>query len=218
MEWLHIISFITVASLLVISPGPNGVLIAKTVSISSKQAGFVNILGFMAAFYIHGTLSILGISIVILQSAQLFFVFKMLGALYLCWIGIKSLISAWQYQQRAEALTSQNRYVDNDKKAFSFSRDFSEGFLTNMLNPKVSMFYLAAFPQFLSVNADIYSAFMLVTLHALINLIWFSLIIMLFIRLKRFGQNDKLQRWLQSITGVVLISFGLKLATLDNKS
>ena len=69
MDWVNAISFITVASLLVMSPGPNGVLIAKTVPTSGRAAGFANVAGFVAAFYLHGSLSILGISAILLASS-----------------------------------------------------------------------------------------------------------------------------------------------------
>ncbi|HEB27168.1 MAG TPA: LysE family translocator, partial [Porticoccus sp.] len=99
MDAVQILSFMAVATLLVISPGPNGVLIAKTVPISGKSAGFANIGGVVAAFYIHGSLSILGISILLVQSSQAFFIFKIFGATYLCWIGLKSLLAAWRNEQ-----------------------------------------------------------------------------------------------------------------------
>lgn len=96
MDINNIFAFIAVAILLVISPGPNGLLIAKTVPVSGQKAGFANIWGFVAAFYVHGTLSIFGISILLVQSAQAFFIFKMLGAAYLVWIGIKAIYGAFK--------------------------------------------------------------------------------------------------------------------------
>src|SRR3546814_13070231 len=78
------------------SPGPNGVLFAKTVPTSGLAAGFANVAGFVAGFYLHGTLSIFGISVILLRSAEAFFVVKMLGAAYLCWIGFKALRDAWR--------------------------------------------------------------------------------------------------------------------------
>ena len=90
-----ILAFVTVAALLVISPGPNGVLIAKTVPTSGKLAGFANVTGFVTAFYIHGAFVLFGLSVILLKSAELFFLVKMLGAAYLCYVGIKALVQAW---------------------------------------------------------------------------------------------------------------------------
>lgn len=206
MDIYQIASFMLVATLLVISPGPNSVLIAKTVPLSGKAAGFANISGFIAAFFIHGSLSILGISILLVHSANLFFVIKVLGALYLCWIGIKSLIAAWRDEQKT--------IIQNPSKPFlNLGKAFTEGFLTNALNPKVSIFYLAAFPQFIPEGSAISSAYTLVLIHAAINLLWFSAVILLISKLSVVSKGKNFRRYLQSFTGFVFIGFGLKLAT-----
>jgi len=207
MDAIQILSFMIMAALLVISPGPNGVLIAKTVPVSGKSAGFANIAGFVAAFYIHGSLSILGISILLVQSSQAFFVFKMIGAAYLCWIGVKSLLAAWNNVQPV----SESQPV---KKRASINSAFLEGFLTNALNPKVSMFYLAAFPQFMPASGGEPTAFMLVSIHSLLNLIWFSGMVILLSRIKQLAYSSRFSRWLKSVTGSVFIGFSVKLALL----
>ncbi|WP_295811322.1 LysE family translocator [uncultured Nitratireductor sp.] len=201
-------TFTLVAALLVMSPGPNGVLIAKTVPTSGKAAGFANIVGFFAAFYVHGALSILGISIILVQSAQLFFIVKMLGAAYLCYIGLKALWQAWHGLSAPIAVTPAKRRRTLERAAL-------EGFLTNALNPKVSMFYLAAFPQFIPASADATPwAFAMVVIHSLLNVVWFSALVLLFSSMKSLGGSVRMQRWLKAVTGTVFIGFGLKLATM----
>ncbi|WP_163268797.1 LysE family translocator [Chelativorans alearense] len=208
MTLLELSAFSLVAALLVISPGPNGVLIAKTVPTSGKAAGFANIAGFFAAFYLHGALSILGISIILMQSAQAFFVVKMLGAAYLCFIGVKALWQAWK------GVTAP-AHVAPARRRRTLARAVAEGFLTNALNPKVSMFYLAAFPQFIPASADgVTWAFLLVAIHSLINIVWFSALVLLFSTLKGLGGQPSVQRWVKAVTGAVFVAFGLKLATL----
>ncbi len=209
MDIYQVISFIIVALLLVVSPGPNGVLIVKSVSTSGKLAGFVNIAGFMAAFYVHGALSVLGISVLLVQSGEAFLIFKLIGASYLIWIGIKSCLQAWNYKKPDNLDLSAVQKVN-------LKQSFIEGFLTNALNPKVSMFYLAAFPQFLPVNGSALQAFSLVAIHSLLNLIWFSAVVMFFVRVKDLSNKRNFTRWLKSITGPVFIAFGTKLAFLKH--
>lgn len=209
MDIVNLLTFVFVATLLVISPGPNGVLVAKTVPTSGRKAGFANVWGFVAAFYVHGTLSIFGISILLVQSAQAFFIFKLLGAGYLCWIGIKSLLAVWSNKQKTALLSSKKK-----QNIISTRGAFVEGFLTNMLNPKVSMFYLAAFPQFLSIGESAYQAYFLISAHAFINLVWFSAMVFLLARLKDLTSSASFTKWLKSVTGVVFIGFGAKLAFL----
>lgn len=211
MDLHNIITFIAVATLLVISPGPNGFLIAKTVPMSGQKAGFANVGGFVAAFYVHGTLSIFGISILLVQSAIAFTLFKMLGAAYLIWIGIKSIRSAINQK----AITNISLPKEKQKK-ISIHNAFFEGFVTNVLNPKVSMFYLAAFPQFISLESNAFSAYSLVSAHALVNFIWFSIMVLALSRVKSISNSARFKKWLHSITGVVFIGFGAKLALMKS--
>jgi threonine/homoserine/homoserine lactone efflux protein len=211
MDLHNIITFIAVATLLVISPGPNGFLIAKTVPLLGKKAGFANVGGFVAAFYVHGTLSIFGISILLVQSAVAFTVFKMLGAAYLIWIGVKAIRSAINQKVIASIDLPKEMHTN-----VSIGNAFLEGFVTNALNPKVSMFYLAAFPQFISLEANAFSAYALVSAHSLVNLIWFSIMILALSRVKSASNNVKFKIWLNSITGLVFIGFGAKLALMKS--
>lgn len=203
-----VLSFALVAALLVMSPGPNGVLIAKTVPTSGKAAAFSNVGGFVAAFFLHGSLSILGISVILVHSAEAFFVVKMIGAAYLFWIGLKALREAFSQKSLAPSVAPAKR-----KRTHVCA--FGEGFLTNALNPKVSMFYLAAFPQFIPAGEGAVAAAMsLVVVHALINAIWFGSMIFLLSTLSGAARSPSFQRWLKGVTGLVFMGFGLKLATL----
>lgn len=209
LDYIQITSFTLIALLLVVSPGPNGLLIAKTVPSSGKKAGFFNVFGFLSAFYLHGALSILGISVLLSKSAEAFFIVKILGALYLTYIGIKSLISAFKTTAIDKNIKIKSR---------SLKKSFFEGFLTNALNPKVSMFYLAAFPQFIpSGENSILYAFLLVSIHSIMNLFWFSSMVLLFSHLSKMSNNLLLQKMLKSVTGIVFIAFGAKLIVLENK-
>lgn len=207
MTWAEIATFSLVAGLLVMSPGPNGVLVAKTVPTSGKAAGFANVAGFVTAFYLHGALSILGISIILVQSATAFAIVKYLGAAYLCWIGIKALMEAFRGVKQPETIAPARRRR-------TLVNAYGEGLLTNALNPKVSMFYLAAFPQFIPAGeASATSAFALVFIHSMINAVWFAAMVLLLARLTAVARSGGFQRWLKGVTGVVFIGFGAKLAT-----
>ncbi|MGF1696212.1 LysE family translocator [Vibrio lamellibrachiae] len=226
MDYIQIVGFSFVALLLVVSPGPNGLLIAKTVPTSGKQAGFSNVVGFLTAFYLHGALSILGISALLTKSSEAFFIVKVLGACYLSWIGIKSLMGALSRSNISSELEQKGREVsnrdsgqrENKHTGKGLKKSFFEGFLTNALNPKVSMFYLAAFPQFIPTGEyAIAYAFLLVTIHSAINLLWFSSVIMLLSRITVVSKSESIQRILKGITGTVFIAFGVKLLALEQK-
>ncbi|MGO1192061.1 LysE family translocator [Vibrio casei] len=93
---------------------------------------------------------------------------------------------------------------------------FLEGFFTNVLNPKVSMFYLAAFSQFVSISEDVINAYLLVIIHSTINFVWFSSMIFMLSRLKKSTNNAQFKKWSNSIVGIVFIGFGSKMAFMKH--
>lgn len=204
-----VLAFAAMTALLIMSPGPNGVLIAKTVPTSGRAAGFANIAGFAVAFFIHGAFAIFGLSVLLLQSANLFLAVKLLGAAYLIWIGVKAVIEAWR------GAPSKLLQVKPARNPRTLLKAFREGFLTNLLNPKVAMFYVAAFPQFMPHDGGSpLSAFILVAVHAALNFAWFAPMVLLFDRLSGVARSGRVQRAVKALTGAVFIGFGLKLATL----
>ena len=122
------------------------------------------------------------------------------------WIGVKALWSAWYSFEKPVS-------VQAEKSKRSLGKAFVEGFLTNALNPKVSMFYLAALPQFIPLAGQAESAFLLVFIHSVINLVWFTAMVLLFSRLTGAAQNKTFQRALKTTTGLIFLGFGVKLAS-----
>ena len=211
MDIYTIFTFFFIISLMVMSPGPNGALLLKTVPVLGKKHGYVNVLGVVSAFYIHGTLSVFGLSAIIVSSANLFFTVKVLGALYLAYLGIKAIISAFN-QPKQLSKSTQSKSNHSTKK---LSSCFWEGLLTNLLNPKVSIFYLAAFPQFINFQSNaIPSSYTLVTIHALFAALWFSSMVFLIGKSTSFLKSFRMHMLLQSATGTVLLWFSYRIATV----
>jgi len=195
---------------MVMSPGPNGALLLKTVPMLGKKHGYVNVIGIVIAFYLHGTLSVFGLSALIVSSASLFFIVKVIGAMYLAFLGIKALISV--FKQTAPPVN-----IEEDKSSVSSTKlttCFWEGLLTNLLNPKVSIFYLAAFPQFINFQSNaVIASYTLVTVHALFAGVWFSSMVVLIGKSTKFIKSNKIHTLLQSATGTVLLWFSYSVAT-----
>ncbi len=203
-----LISFAIMASLLVVSPGPNGLLIAKIVPTSGRNAGLAAVMGFMASFYLQGAFVVFGIAVILVQSATAFTIVKLLGAAYLIYIGGKALLQAIRGEFKVTKAAPA-------KRTRTMITAFGEGFLTNILNPKTSMFYLAAVPQFLPIGeVTATNVFLLVFIHSSINGIWFFGMVLLLSKLVGVTQSTTVQRWIKGVTGVIFIGFGAKLASL----
>jgi len=208
MDWPQLVLFVCAAALVEISPGPNFLLITKTVPSAGKCAGYANIVGFSLAFCVHGALSIGGVSIIVAQSAMLFTIVKWLGALYLCWLGIKALLEARNGSLPIVPVAQQRQQT--------IVTGFKEGLLTNLLNPKISMFYLAMFPQFVSAGSGTATASaLLVALHVVINVGWFTFVVQFIDRIARATKGERAVRWFKAISGVALIGLGASFMTVS---
>ncbi|WP_298943871.1 LysE family translocator [uncultured Psychromonas sp.] len=199
--------FVLIALFLVISPGANMILVLKTVSTQGQYAGLLNVSGFVLGAFIHGTLSILGLSAIIVQSAELFLLVKIIGSIYLLYLGIKTIYQSFKVTSpQSSIVTSKTKVRMNSLKSFR------EGFLTQMLNPKGSMFYLSVFPQFIDFQSHAYlAAFSLVSIHAGLMVLWFGSACIVASRIKLLGGRGQVGRWVQRFCGSILLALSVLL-------
>ena len=216
MDFQAVGTFTLMVLLLTIMPGPNGALILKTVSQNGRLSGILNLFGIVSAFYIHGIFSILGLSALILKTSQAFFIVKLLGSFYLLYLGATSL---WQAFFSKHSFTKTTIRENNKNVIRKDKRLFLEGFLTNLLNPKASMFYLAIFPQFINLEGNpIFESLILVGIHSIVVVIWFSFIIFALGKIIRTISSMKFKRIVQGATGSLMLWFGYRLLTYQQKN
>jgi threonine/homoserine/homoserine lactone efflux protein len=190
--------------LLNITPGNDMIYVASRSAGQGVRAGIVSSLGIMAGCLVHLTAAALGLSALLARSAVAFDVVKYVGAGYLFYLGVRALVN------KKEAT-----FVTAERPAMSYSRLFWQGVLTNVLNPKVALFFLAFLPQFIDVGGR----------HAteaiLLLGIWFDasgtlvniVVAVLFGRIGDWLRGHS--RWLkvqEKITGLVLVALGIKVA------
>jgi len=221
MNFDTITTFAVISFLLVVSPGPNGVLFLKTVPTYGKRSGMGNLIGIFTATYVHGALSFFGLSAIILSSATLFMMIKITGALYLAFLGIKALLQVFKTNDKSKDETrikiKENLTIKRKKRSDLSS--FLEGFLTQILNPKVSMFYLAAFPQLIDFqNSVITDIFLLVSIHSFSIFIWFTGFIFILGKSTEMLESNYLQKIVQSFTGTVFLYFSYKILSVESNS
>ncbi len=187
----RLFAFVGVAALLTILPGADMALVTRNVLALGRRRTALTILGICAGCVIHATASALGISAILATSATAYNVVKTIGAAYLVWLGIQSIRShpdgAQRPKDRLSRASGRPHVWDNRSFAslrMTTSRSFAslrmtagkrvafmQGFLTNVLNPKVALFYLTFLPQFISPGEPVLTrSLMLASIHILIAL------------------------------------------------
>ncbi|MEC2473370.1 LysE family translocator [Bacillus thuringiensis] len=198
--------FIIMSICLIILPGPDTAMATKNTLIAGKVGGVKTVFGTCIALLIHTLAAVIGLSALIVKSALLFSIFKYVGALYLIYIGIKALLAV----RNKEGVDTNDISLNNENKHTSC---FRQGFLTNLLNPKIAVFFLTFLPQFLNPNHNTFIQLLVTGLtYLVLTAFWFAFYIFLIDKISAFMKKPKTQRYIQGLTGIVLIGFGVKLA------
>ncbi len=204
----QLVAFTIASAIMAITPGNDTILTMKNSLAGGKTAGLATTAGIICGCLVHASFSALGISIILVKSAELFNAVKMLGAAYLIFLGVKGLWSLWRSRGEVEDATT--TVARSGKSA---RRAFVEGLMTNVLNPKVAVFYLSFLPQFISPGDDVVSrSFLLAGIHQLVGAIWLASLVVFVTRMRGIVTRMSIKRKLEAATSTVLIAFGLKLA------
>lgn len=211
----QLLMFIAAGWLLNLTPGPDVLYIVSSALRSGVRAGIVAALGIVSGCFVHVFAAALGVGALLATSATAFTVLKWAGAAYLMWMGVKLLLAKGGGSSVVPA------GVSAEVAEVNLWRVYRQGFLTNVLNPKVALFFLAFVPQFIAPGTeDKVSAFLLLGLLFNVNSLpinfgyawlagWAS---------RRVGAVQRTMHWMDRAAGVMFIGFGLKLALSDNPS
>jgi RhtB (resistance to homoserine/threonine) family protein len=203
----QIIAFAGIAALLTITPGQDTVLVIRNVMAQGQRAGLLTTFGICCGLFVHATLSAVGLSLILLKSATAFEVVKLLGAAYLIWLGARSLRQALRGSNRTFEKSIQKQRSANGWPCFV------QGFLTNILNPKVAVFYLAFLPQFIGPGDWVFGKSMLLALiHWVEGILLLSIVVLFFSRFRAWFNRTRIRRTIEATTGAILIAFGTRLA------
>ncbi len=197
--------FVLASIILCIVPGPDMIFLLSCTLARGRKAGILAAMGINAGAYVHLVGAVLGLSALLATSAYAFTILKWAGALYLIYIGIQTLRS------KTSAVTIEAGSLTQK----SGRQIFWQGFLSDVLNPKVAIFFLAFLPQFVSSESehqtrDIF--FLGITVNVIAILINIVLVYMAALLTNRLRASQKISNWLNKIMGSVFILLGLKLA------
>lgn len=195
----QILSFLTASILLTISPGPDIIYVLVQSMTNGKRAGLLTTLGLVSGILVHTSLVAFGVSAIIRQSETLFLIIKIIGALYLIFLAYKVFKSDAEF-----SLASPNLKTGKDFKLFK------QGFIMNVLNPKVTIFFLAFFPGFIWNAGDslLYQFYFLGFLFMFQAMVIFGLVALLAgnisMYLKSHPSSGFYLKWLQIIVFLLI--------------
>ncbi|MBW6417065.1 LysE family translocator [Celeribacter sp. PS-C1] len=207
---LHWTTFFSAALVLNLAPGPDFAFILGQTFRGGRRAGFIAMFGIWTGAMVHVLMAALGLSAILMTSATAFSIVKWVGAAYLLWLGVSALRakSASFLPDRPESGPS-----------YPVTTIFRQGMLTNILNPKVALFFLAFLPQFVVEGAGPISAQLF--LHGILIICIAAFIEPpLILMADRLGQtlrrSKRLALWMERSVGAIFIALGLRLA-LDKR-
>jgi len=192
---------LAVLALLTVSPGADMALVAKITFERGRRAALLATLGICSGLLVHATASALGLSVILATSAEAFTIVKLAGAAYLAYLGVQALRSSFR-SDAVETPTARRR-----------ANPFVQGVFSNVLNPKVAVFYLTFLPQFMSPADNVLVRSLAFALaHAVMGILWLSAYAYVLSRVSDVLQGAGVRRWLERVTGGVLIALGARLA------
>ena len=197
--------FIAAVVALVLMPGPDAMYILGRSVTQGARAGILSGLGTMAGLVTHITAAALGLSAILAASAHAFTVVKWAGVAYLLYLGVRTFFDKSGFAA-PDGQSGKRR---------SAQALFWQGMLTNLLNPKVALFFLAFLPQFVdpAAQSKVAAFFFLGAFVLAIGLVWKMTLALLSARITRALRNSRgFSRFAHRVMGVLLVGLGLRLA------
>lgn len=202
-------AFVAVATLLAVTPGADTLLVVRNVLTRGRVAALATVAGIAGGCIVHAVLSAVGVSLILVRSAEAFAVLRFCGAAYLMVLGAQSVRRWWRVDDGAPAATDPEAALRPSRRL----RSFVEGLLTNVLNPKVGIFYLAFLPQFIAPGDPVLErSLLLAALHIGIGVVWLSLLSLGVGRIRPLVESRRWRARLEGVSGAVLIALSVRLA------
>jgi len=205
----HFEFFVVAVFLLNVTPGPDTAYIVGRSVAQGRSAGLMSALGISAGCCVHSLACAFGLTALLAASAAAFTVIKFVGAIYLIYLGVRLIFA----KPAADQAAGEARAAGASK---SLRQLFLQGFWTNVLNPKVVLFFVSFFPQFVAIGSDHKAlAFLtLGTVFVVMSTLWNSLVAWVAGSVtRRFSGRPSVKQWLDRGVGGAFVGLGVKLAT-----
>ena len=198
----NILTFSVLATLLVLIPGLDFALVLRYATTQSRKSAIIVMFGITSGLFVWGAFASLGISAILQASQTAFNVLRIIGVLYMFWMGIGFIRNSFNKGSVAQF----------DSRDFGQKQTFVRGLLSNLLNPKAGVFYLSVLPQFIPKNSNhLLFGLGLTGIHALITIVYFTALIFFVNTLKDFFIRPRVITYMERASGIAVIGFGAKL-------
>jgi threonine/homoserine/homoserine lactone efflux protein len=202
--WSSLLTAVLVLALLTVVPGPDVAVVTRVALGAGRRAAAWSAAGVAAGCLVWGALTVAGLAAILAASAEAYTVVKLVGAAYLVFLGAQAL---WRSRRRAVSAAE-------DVSPRREGRPFVTGLLTNLLNPKIAVFYTGLLPQLVPAGAPVAVTMLgLVVVHAVLGVLWLNTFAALLHGARNTLTRPRVRRAMDRVTGVVLIGFGVRVAT-----
>ncbi|WP_104525575.1 LysE family translocator [Blastococcus atacamensis] len=205
MDWSAYASFLALAVLLALVPGADFTVVVRNALVGGRGRGWWCALGVTTSNVVQGAAAATGLAAVVVRVEPLFQAVRWAGIAYLAWLAVSALVSAARGSYPAQA--------DGAPVPGAARAGWRQGFLSNITNPKVLVFYLAVLPQFLGPGTPIGVLLLYSLTHAVVGLVWLVLLVAGVARARRWLSRRPVRRALDGLTGVALLGFSVRLVT-----
>ena len=205
MTWATYGSFLAFAVALVLVPGPDVAVTTRNTLAGGRTRGAWTAVGITSSNAVQGLAAAAGLGALVVRSQPLFEVIRWAGVAYLAYLGVQALRSAVAGRYPADELTAGTGTAQR-------LAGWRQGFLSNITNPKVLVFYLAVLPQFLTPDSGVPTLVLLALTHAVLGLLYLLLLVAGMHRARAVLGRRSVRRALDAVTGTVLLGFGVRLA------
>jgi threonine/homoserine/homoserine lactone efflux protein len=204
-------AFVVASTLLIIIPGVDMALLTRQVVAYGRRAAFVTLAGLLTGMLTHTTLATIGLSAVLMASAAAYTAVKLIGAVYLVWVGVQSI---WATRHRDEAGEDHDAAgADCGDRAMTMRHAYTLGFLSNVANPKIALFFLTFLPQFVASDANVPAQTLaLGLLFCAMGCAFLVVFILALMHVAGWLRRPAVQRSIERVTGAVLVALGVRLA------
>jgi threonine/homoserine/homoserine lactone efflux protein len=204
---IHLWAFVGISLLVIVVPGPDTVMVTKNAVFHGRSAALGTSLGVNTGLLIWTVAAAFGLAAIVRESALASTVLKLIGALYLIWLGLQALRAA------ARQSADEPRNAVDLQGRGGVLLGFRQGLLSDLANPKIGVFFTALLPQFVSSGEPVLVPFLLLGgLFVLIGPVWLCAYALIAARIADVLVCPRVKATLDRLTGVVLVGLGIRLA------